>query len=245
MHTVWKMDMSHVTFLWVFSNFHLSVFKLDFQKAWKKQLQWKTQKLFFLTSEIQVAERHWRFLYSQTFFLIWPEELGPIGLFKKKTCRFKAHILNFSDQEAMSIFYVLCMGLTDIPTLPPGGQRESMIWQMLLWASWLAEASSADTPKNDSWWKKRVKLTTSIYIYKAHRHYKQKLLSVILLFISCCKKQINVSTLPTFLVRQELLKIQNLICWHPKHQNIWILDLTSLGQKTQSAQNFTRQQWNI
>lgn len=93
--------------------------------------------------------------------------------------------------------------------------------------------------------KERVKLTTSIYIYKAHRHYKQKLLSVILLFISCCKKQINVSTLPTFLVRQELLKIQNLICWHPKHQNIWILDLTSLGQKTQSAQNFTRQQWNI
>lgn len=84
MHTVWKMDMSHVTFLWVFSNFHLSVFKLDFQKAWKKQLQWKTQKLFFLTSEIQVAERHWRFLYSQTFCLIWPEELGPIGLFKKK-----------------------------------------------------------------------------------------------------------------------------------------------------------------
>lgn len=170
---------------------------------------------------------------------------GTYWPFLKKTCRFKAHILNFSDQEAVSIFYVLCMGLTDIPTLPPGGQRESMIWQMLFWASWLAEASSADTPKNDSWWKKRVKLTTSIYIYKAHRHYKQKLLSVILLFISCCKKQINVSTLPTFLVRQELLKIQNLICWHPKHQNIWILDLTSLGQKTQSAQNFTRQQWNI
>lgn len=202
MHTVWKMDMSHVTFLRVFSNFHLSVFKLDFQKAWKKQLQWKTQKLFFSDVRDPGSWEALEISIQPDLFLIWPEELGPIGLFKKKTCRFKAHILNFSDQEAMSIFYVLCMGLTDIPTLPPGGQRESMIWQMLFWASWLAEASSADTPKNDSWWKKRVKLTTSIYIYKAHRHYKQKLLSVILLFISCCKKQTNISTLPTFLVRQ-------------------------------------------
>lgn len=154
MHTVWKMDMSHVTFLWVFSNFHLSVLKLDFQKARKKQLIWKTQKFFF--SEVTGSWEALEISIQPDLFSIWPEKLGPIGLLKKHAgLRFKAHILNFSDQEAMSIFHVLCMGLTDIPMLPPGGQRESMIWQMLFWASWLAEASSADTPKNDSWWKKK------------------------------------------------------------------------------------------
>lgn len=84
MHTVWKMDMSHVTFLWVFSNFHLSVFKLDFQKARKKQLQWKTQKLFFSDVRDPGSWEALEISIQPDLFLIWPEELGPIGLFKKK-----------------------------------------------------------------------------------------------------------------------------------------------------------------